>query len=490
MKVRADLIPEPSDKTYQLHHVYVVDETSQAWLRGYKGKLDSEGSPVNLVDYDAWVATLPHIWRVNPCLCHFIVVPETVQLVDLEAFIPKLFTPDALATLDNYLVLPDSLHYVSPFMRNKPALERIPIQTKDTADLISSVNALLTNKQVDLKAGGKIIEIEPQSIDVGAAAINRAYGAGNDKSTLAVENPSNGNGTIDTVQLWAASILYGTVKVGTAFLVSGTTYQCRDTEPLGTQGSGSKKTITGLSIDIVTNDYIGIYYSTGLLELGWPGGSGYYTVTGDYLTATTQASYTFGSGYTISLYGTGTEAGGGQEITGTPVQAASSVQAPVVGGTGSAPISPNPVAALSAILAPSIAASGSTPITLNPVAVVASVNPPTVSTPGGQSVAPDPLSVSSGIQEPVVGGTGAAPIDLVALGVVSSIQAPAINATGSAPVSPSPVAVLSAVQAPSLAGSGSAAILPASLATTSRVVNPSISNGGGVSSLGYGTIVN
>lgn len=65
---------EPTDPRYNEHHVYVIDETSREWLRGYKGKVDATGNPIDKDAYDTWFAALPHIWRDNPFNNHFIYV--------------------------------------------------------------------------------------------------------------------------------------------------------------------------------------------------------------------------------------------------------------------------------------------------------------------------------------------------------------------------------------------------------------------------------
>ena len=100
--IRLDFYPEPADQTYVIHHVNVVDETSQAWLKGYKGKLDDEGNPVDQVAYDAWIAGLPHIWRVNPCLCKTVTIPTTLNTIGLTTLLQTL-NKTTLATLDDTL---------------------------------------------------------------------------------------------------------------------------------------------------------------------------------------------------------------------------------------------------------------------------------------------------------------------------------------------------------------------------------------------------
>jgi len=74
IQVRLCFYLEPTDPRYNEHHVYVVDETSQEWLGGYKGKVDAMSSPINQADYDTWIASLPHVWRDNPFHNHFIFI--------------------------------------------------------------------------------------------------------------------------------------------------------------------------------------------------------------------------------------------------------------------------------------------------------------------------------------------------------------------------------------------------------------------------------
>lgn len=97
IQVRLSMYLEPADARYSEHHVFVVDETSPEWLKGYPGEvktipvsqlsLETNGSwtilsedqgqvtiPADQADYDAWLAGLPHIWRDNPFHNHFIYV--------------------------------------------------------------------------------------------------------------------------------------------------------------------------------------------------------------------------------------------------------------------------------------------------------------------------------------------------------------------------------------------------------------------------------
>ena len=108
-------------------------------------------------------------------------------------------------------------------------------------------------------------------------------------------------------------------KVGT-FYGSGTRYTSRDYEVIGSVASGSKQTFSGLSIDVTSGDYLGMFYATGRMEQDTSGFAGLYYKTGDYFGGGEQ-TYTLQSGDAISLYGTGETVGGAL----TPVTASLSL---------------------------------------------------------------------------------------------------------------------------------------------------------------------
>jgi len=140
------------------------------------------------------------------------------------------------------------------------------------------------------------------AIDIGAAAIDRIDGFGSGATTIALDNPSNDTGTLDTVEIWAATTLFGTNHVAT-FSRDGSKFTPRDVATIGSVTAGSKQTFSGLDIDVVSGDYIGIYYSSGSIEAG-SGGAGVYAKTGDY-TSGGEETYSFSAGPIMSLYGTG-----------------------------------------------------------------------------------------------------------------------------------------------------------------------------------------
>ncbi len=95
IQIRLSMYLDPIDPRYSEHHVYVVDETSQKWKNGYKGAKNPDGSPIQ-ADYDAWIASLPHVWRDNPFNNHFIYVDADIPVADVksqaQAYLNEFFT--------------------------------------------------------------------------------------------------------------------------------------------------------------------------------------------------------------------------------------------------------------------------------------------------------------------------------------------------------------------------------------------------------------
>jgi hypothetical protein len=145
------------------------------------------------------------------------------------------------------------------------------------------------------------------AIDLGSAAVDGAtnyYTQGT--TTIMVDNPANDTGRISSVEIWSYTNLTS-VKVGT-FTGSGTDYIIHGYASLGTITSGSKQTVTGLSIPVTSGDFLGIYSGVGQIEAS-SGGSGLYYVAGDKFSSGT-TTYTFLSGRLMSLYAIGATAGG------------------------------------------------------------------------------------------------------------------------------------------------------------------------------------
>jgi len=305
LKVGLSFYPDVIDKTYALHYVNVPVFPPE----GYPGEVDEFGTPIDQKDYDAWEAGLPHIWRLNPCLSHFVIVPETILLEDVQLFLEQRLTPDVAKTIDDIMVLPNSIHSISPFMRDKSALLKRKVLTKDYADLIASVNSRLGSLAV-AKEGGDSLSFESDSIDIGpgAADYNTSFSTG--YTFVDIDNPANGTGNLDTLQVRFATGPVTNVQEGT-FYGTPPTFTNRDGESLGEVAAGSTQTFSGLTCDVTLEDFIGVYGDGGkTIESNTTGGTNFYYTFGDQFGTGSQTYTLYSSGRKVALYGTGTEAGG------------------------------------------------------------------------------------------------------------------------------------------------------------------------------------
>jgi hypothetical protein len=320
LKIRLDFYPSPASKTWEHHHVYVIKESSPEYLAGYKGVLDKDGNPVDENDYAIWLTSLPRVWRDNPALCHFVIVPPDITSDGLQSYIIQKFSSDVIATLDDILIQADSAHLVSPFMRDKtlPGNTKVS-ETVDKAQLVTDVNTRLSSVFVkgDI-VGGESSFVEPQSITIGPGATDRA-GTSNGPAVVVDRNvTANDSGSLDTWELFVNAYIDATdVKVGTCYVVSGTNLTTRDYETIGTVANGSKQTFTSLSTTVVTGDYPSLEFSnTARFERDTTGVGIWYVTS--VQTPFTNLTFTALATRTYSMYGTGTESGGTPSLTNAP----------------------------------------------------------------------------------------------------------------------------------------------------------------------------
>ena len=92
VQVRFCMYLEPSDYGYDKHHIQVpvIPES------GYPGELNDMGVPLDIGDYDSWLASLPKVWQDNPFHNHFVYVePDTTdkEIMDIGgAFLKEAYT--------------------------------------------------------------------------------------------------------------------------------------------------------------------------------------------------------------------------------------------------------------------------------------------------------------------------------------------------------------------------------------------------------------
>lgn len=356
LKIRLDFYPTPESKSYEINHVYIVDETSAEFIAGYKGKLDKEGNPVDQKDYDDWFAGLPHIWQTNPCLSHFIVVPPDIDKSSLDSWIKSIFSADVTATIDDSMTQENSAHLISPYMRTKAKMTTVKmwddtakmspvlsemvtkgilataeasslttaksnpeVKAKVVSYVTEKVNITLSDYSVASKTGGTTEDIKPGSIDVGAAAIDRASTALLSGTNVVEEvegsNPANADGIIDTCQIFVNAGASNSIY----FLLlsaSGNVLTTESSVGVGTVSVGSTQTFTGLSLTCSAGYYLGAASDTAgtttRIDIDSSGGTLRWAYSGSSkIPVGSSATYTPYENNICSIYATGTEAGGG-----------------------------------------------------------------------------------------------------------------------------------------------------------------------------------
>jgi hypothetical protein len=313
LKIRLDLYPDVGEKSYAQNYVYVpvIPES------GYPGKVDEMGSPVDQKDYDLWEAGLPHIWQLNPCLSVFVKVDENITKTLLTQFCVDILKSDVLATIDDAMIQLNSAHLISPYMNSKQSPKTQLSLAKTTVFDEQSkiyIDNLLKDFSIGTSLGGTVEDIKPGSIDVGPGAVSRASSQGTTFTMVDRNNAANADGTLDTMEFYFTSGGDGSnVKCGTFSHSDSTHAAMRDYETIGTVTKGSKQTFTGLNCDVVTDDYLGIYYTGGYLYQVGSGNSGYMRsgYLSNYFTDNNAHNYNDVANAALSLYATGTEAGGG-----------------------------------------------------------------------------------------------------------------------------------------------------------------------------------
>lgn len=298
LKIRLDFYPDEADKSYFPHYIYSPVIPAD----GFPGEVDENKKPVSRKDYDDWIAALPRIWQINPSLCAFVEVHQDITKKLLLEWCNDILKADEIATIDDIMAKQEPGHFISPFMRNKRILYSQKVKTFD-ALIKNDINNRLSDFNIGGLPGGKKINIEPRSIDIGPGATNRAtYDTNN--ITISPTNPANESGILSTVEIWMASNCTADGLIGTAFVVSGNNLTSRDYENVGAITAGSKQTFTSLSIDVTAGDYIFCDRPTGNIEKDTTGATGIWYASAS-ATPFTNKGFSKSTDGDVSLYGTG-----------------------------------------------------------------------------------------------------------------------------------------------------------------------------------------
>jgi hypothetical protein len=151
------------------------------------------------------------------------------------------------------------------------------------------------------------------TISIGSAAIDRGASSSTSAYTRIWFNaPCSGNGTIDTVEIYAAATAIVGLKSGTFYHTIDNNYVSRDYETLGDGSANAKTTFTGLNIDAELGDYLGMISTSGSVKYEATGEYGGLAYIGSDEFGTGEHTYTLdGTNYACSYYGTGTGGGVG-----------------------------------------------------------------------------------------------------------------------------------------------------------------------------------
>lgn len=275
VKVRLDFYLEPTDPRYNDTYLPIRDPET--------------GEPTGE-------------YRVVPFHSHFVHLNPSVTVEDIKAEIDFHLS-------NFYKAFQDRWDETNGGMRHGWATEKRVRPTdysKDTKRVAQCKNTVKKLTEFSYEPNVKEGRTYPATeIDIGPGATDRSNVLTGDYTLICLTNQANDAGTIDTYEIWAASDLDGTNKVGTLDWTGPIRdYTPRDYESIGTVTAGAKRTFTGLTIDVAVADYAGIYYSAGNMERDYEGGGGLHYLTGDQWDAGEQ-SYSEIEGDEISIYGTG-----------------------------------------------------------------------------------------------------------------------------------------------------------------------------------------
>jgi len=331
VKIRIDCFLTPESSYYdQYGGAYVVDTASKEYLAGYKGaKDDKTGEPLDWDAYNKWLDSLPTVWQDNPFHSHFVYYDTTVLDDSIKAqiasvteyfyafhtycwdnsleFIPQWQkVPKVAGSIRDVFIAGDS----SP--PNKTACEDKSVDiVSRTSDFDTREFEQSPSTPPDLNIG------EKGTITIGNTASDRATYV-SDRTAVGKAGTADGDGTIDTIQVYVHND-QAAFEVATFYVVSGNNLSTRGNETIGTVTAGAPDpdVFTGLSMAVLTGDYLGCYADGGI-EADYSGGAGYWRINSTDAIPCTNQTFTSTDNFSISLYGTGTESGGDPDISNTP----------------------------------------------------------------------------------------------------------------------------------------------------------------------------
>lgn len=298
IRLRFDLYLKPDAPGYSIHHVPVMIES---------GEYDKEGNPIMIPTGE---------YRDNPFLCAFIYLTTATSDSEIKTLEQDILQTGYAYWVSNKYSMRGVNKELNPVLFSKVSEPDLSSRAQKTDRLIEII---ASQGEFDLNAGLSLFSFfrskliyAGDPIDVGAEAINRTFSSSIYNYTrVDANNPANDTGAIDTVELYF-NAAGGTVYVGT-FSADGNDLTCRDSESVGAVSDGSTQQFTGLDIDIETGDYIGLYDKTGSGSVDTEySGAGLWRASGEVIDPEDSDTFTWYSSRTMSIWGEGETAGGGE----------------------------------------------------------------------------------------------------------------------------------------------------------------------------------
>jgi len=199
----------------------------------------------------------------------------------------------------------ETIHYEMVFAAGEIAVIAFEYGNKESPKIIGHGKKIAqTPVEVEVDYSGAAAPVAAIDIDIGSPAIDRVSYIF-PFTVIDKNNPANATGTITSVEIWAYVGWgdMGGAVVATFTQVDTNVFTARDRQVIGTVTAGSKQTFE-VNLDVQTGDYIGIYYSSGGIEVDPTYGAGTWHLAGDQ-TSCSSATFTSEGSRTMSLYGTG-----------------------------------------------------------------------------------------------------------------------------------------------------------------------------------------
>lgn len=355
VKLRIDLFMNPDDPHYDKHHVYMPVFPE----KGYSGKVNKLGDPIKQADFDAWETSLPHIWQNNPFHSHFIhpeleasdsdVKREIERCLDYFYSFHQYAWDNDKQFIDEWKKAPKKTGDVRcPFVKGDP--KDLRANEQKVADVLTRLPEFVIGKKIvpktDLNIGDK------GTIDVGSTAEDRAgrhavYWDVYYYTIIDYNNAANADGSLDTVKAWFNQAdANNSVKIGTFADGGSGVFTCNDAEVIGEVTAGSEQTYTGLSIDILTGEFIGADSRAAVeayIERDYSGGSGLYWAGGQLCDPTDSDTFSLLAGDILSLNATGEEGNGviEQSVGGGAITPTGALGIKVFKGIGDGAVTPS-----------------------------------------------------------------------------------------------------------------------------------------------------